>query len=81
LNEKLTEKENLENEIKKINTDKSRILEEYNEILQQSDTTDEIIEEYKEVLGYLSGFGLGIADLTRLKMPLKNGERYNFDIN
>jgi len=62
LKEKLTEKENLENEIKKINTDKSRILEEYNKILQQSDTTDETLEEYKEVLGYLSGFGLGIAE-------------------
>jgi len=81
LNEKLTGKENLENEIKKISTDKSRILEEYNKILQQSDTTDETLEEYKEVLGYLSGSGLGIADLNRLKMALKNGERYNFDIN
>lgn len=81
LTEKLTEKENLENEIKKINTDKSRILEEYNKILQQSDTTNETLEEYKEVLGYLSGFGLGIADLNRLKMALQNGERYNFDIN
>ncbi|MGN6633805.1 MAG: hypothetical protein ACTHKP_16450 [Nitrososphaeraceae archaeon] len=81
LTEKLTEKENLENEIKKINTDKSRILEEYNKILQQSDTTNETLEEYKEVLGYLSGFGLGISDLNRLKMALQNGERYNFDIN
>ena len=42
----------------------------------QSDTTNETLEEYKEVLGYLSGFGLGIADLNRLKMALKNGERY-----
>ena len=81
LTEKLTEKENLENEIKKINTDKSRILEEYNKILQRSDTTNETLEEYKEVLGYLSGFGLGIVDLNRLKMALQNGERYNFDIN
>jgi len=55
LNEKLTEKENLEKDMK-INTDKSRTLEEYYKILQQSDTTDETLEEYKEVLGYLSGF-------------------------
>jgi len=45
LTEKLTEKENLENEIKKINTDKSRILEEYNKILQRSDTTNETLED------------------------------------
>jgi len=55
LNEKLTEKENLEKDMK-INTDKSRTLEEYYKILQQSDTTDETLEEYKEVLGYFSGF-------------------------
>ena len=81
LNEMLTEKENLENEIKNINTDKIRTLEEYDKILQQSDTTYETLEEYKEGLGYLSGFGLWIADLNRLKMALKKGERYNFDIN
>ena len=39
LAEKIKEKESLETEIKKLNTDRSRALEEYNKILQQSDTT------------------------------------------
>ena len=81
LAEKIKEKESLETEIKKLNTDRSRALEEYNKILQQSDTTGETLEEYNEVRGYLSGFGLGIADLNRLRLALQNGERHNFDVN
>ncbi len=81
LDEKVKEKESLETEIKKLNTDRSRALEEYNKILQQSDTTGETLEEYNEVRGYLSGFGLGIADLNRLRLALQNGERHNFDVN
>ena len=81
LAEKIKEKESLETEINKLNTDRSRALEEYNKILQQSDTTGETLEEYNEVRGYLSGFGLGIADLSRLRLALQNGERYNFDVN
>ena len=81
LAEKMKEKESLETEIKKLNTDRSRALEEYNKILQQSDTTGETLEEYNEVRGYLSGFGLGIADLNRLRLALQNGERHNFDVN
>ena len=79
--EKMKERESLETEIKKFNTDRGRALEEYNKILQQSDTTAETLEEYNEVRGYLSGFGLGIADLSRLRLALQNGERYNFDVN
>ena len=81
LAEKIKEKESLETEIKKLNTDRSRALEEYNKILQQSDTTGETLEEYNEVRGYLSGFGLGIADLNRLRLALQNGERHDFDVN
>ena len=81
LAEKIKEKESLETEIKKLNTDRSRALEEYNKILQQSDTTAETLEEYNEVRGYLSGFGLGIADLNRLRLALQNGERHDFDVN
>jgi hypothetical protein len=81
LAEKMKERESLETEIKKFNTDRSRALEEYNKILQQSDTTGETLEEYNEVRGYLSGFGLGIADLNRLRLALQNGERHNFDVN
>ena len=81
LAEKMKEKESLETEIKKLNTDRSRALEEYNKILQQSDTTGETLEEYNEVRGYLSGFGLGIADLNRLRLALQNGERHDFDVN
>jgi hypothetical protein len=81
LAEKIKEKESLETEINKLNTDRSRALEEYNKILQQSDTTGETLEEYNEVRGYLSGFGLGIADLNRLRLALQNGERHDFDVN
>ena len=81
LAEKMKEKESLETEIKKLNTDRSRALEDYNKILQQSDTTAETLEEYNEVRGYLSGFGLGIADLNRLRLALQNGERHDFDVN
>ena len=81
LAEKMKERESLETEIKKLNTDRGRALEEYNKILQQSDTTAETLEEYNEVRGYLSGFGLGIADLNRLRLALQNGERHNFDVN
>ncbi|MGA7897848.1 MAG: hypothetical protein WCA39_03200 [Nitrososphaeraceae archaeon] len=81
LAEKMKERESLETEIKKLNTDRSRALEQYNKILQQSDTTGETLEEYNEVRGYLSGFGLGIADLNRLRLALQNGERHDFDVN
>lgn len=81
LAEKMTEKESLETEITKLNTDRSRALEDNNKLLHQSDTTAETLEEYNQVRGYLSGFGLGIADLNRLRLALQNGERCNFDVN
>ncbi|MGC2426350.1 MAG: hypothetical protein WA421_04895 [Nitrososphaeraceae archaeon] len=79
--EKIKEKDSLETEIKKLNTDRGRALEDYNKLLQQSDTTAETLDEYNEVRGYLSGFGLGIADLNRLSLALQNGERHDFDVN
>jgi Homeodomain-like domain-containing protein len=81
LNEKTKEKEGLEAEIKKINTERDLAEVDYKKSLYRSNITAEALEEYQTVRGYLSGYGLGTADLHKLMLALQNAEKYGFDID
>ena len=81
LNEKLKEKESLEAEIRKINKEKDLAEVNYKKSLYRSNITAQALEEYEMVRAYLSGYGLGTADLHKLMLALQNVEKYGFDID
>lgn len=81
LNEKLKEKESLEAEIRKINKERDLAEVNYKKSLYRSNITAQALEEYEMVRAYLSGYGLGTADLHKLMLALQNVEKYRFDID
>ena len=81
LNEKLKEKESLEAEIRKINKERDLAEVNYKKSLYRSNITAQALEDYEMVRAYLSGYGLGTADLHKLMLALQNVEKYRFDID
>ncbi|MGA9840768.1 MAG: helix-turn-helix domain-containing protein [Nitrososphaeraceae archaeon] len=81
LNEKLKEKESLEAEIRKINKERDLAEVNYKKSLYRSNITAQALEDYEMVRAYLSGYGLGTADLHKLMLALQNVEKYGFDID
>jgi hypothetical protein len=81
LNEKLKEKESLEAEIRKINKERDLAEVNYKKSLYRSNITAQALEEYEMVRDYLSGYGLGTADLHKLMLALQNVEKHRFDLH
>ena len=79
VSEKMKVKEDLEIEIKELDTKRSLAEDQYGRILHLSDTRAEALQEYLTAREFLSRYGLGTADLRKLMVTLQNGEKYGFN--
>jgi hypothetical protein len=81
LDEKMKVKQDLEAEVKRLNTEREFAKIDLNNQLYRVNTTSEELKEYLSARNYLSKYGLGKTDIHKLVLALQNGEKYGFDLN
>jgi len=81
LSEKVKEKENLDDEIKRLNAEKDLIAIDYNRLLHLNKTTAELLKQYVTAREYYTKYGLDIDNIGKFATVLQNAENYRFDLN